>query len=132
MALAALLVALIGFAPSYYLRSFSTAEPLTTLVHLHGGLATAWLLLFVAQTSLVSVGRTDLHRRVGPAGAALAVLFVIVGYATSITAARKGVTPPGGHRRSRFSPFPLSPCSALRCSRPSASSGGASGTPTGA
>ena len=63
MGLVALLVALIGFAPSYYLRSFSAAEPLTTLVHLHGGLATAWLLLFIAQTSLVSAGRTDLHRR---------------------------------------------------------------------
>jgi uncharacterized membrane protein YozB (DUF420 family) len=107
MALAALLVALIGVAPSYYLRSFSTAEPLTTLVHLHGGLATAWLLLFLAQTSLVSVGRTDLHRRVGPAGAALAVLFVIVGYATSITAARKGVTPPGGPPPLAFLAVPL-------------------------
>jgi uncharacterized membrane protein YozB (DUF420 family) len=107
MALAALLVALVGFAPSYYLRSFSTAEPLTTLVHLHGGLATAWLLLFVAQTSLVSIGRTDLHRRVGPAGAALGVLFVVVGYATAITAARKGVTPPGGPPPLAFLAVPL-------------------------
>jgi uncharacterized membrane protein YozB (DUF420 family) len=107
MALAALLVALVGFAPSYYLRSFSTAEPLTTLVHLHGGLATAWLLLFVAQTSLVSIGRTDLHRRVGPLGAGLAVLFVVVGYATSITAARKGVTPPGGPPPLAFLAVPL-------------------------
>jgi uncharacterized membrane protein YozB (DUF420 family) len=107
MALAALLVALIGFAPSYYLRSFSEAEPLTTLVHLHGGLATAWLLLFVTQTSLVSVGRTDLHRRVGPAGAVLAVLFVVVSYATAITAARKGVTPPGGPPPLAFLAVPI-------------------------
>jgi len=107
MALAALLVALIGFGPSYYFRSFSGAEPLTTLVHLHGGLATAWLLLFVAQTSLVSAGRTDLHRRVGPAGAVLAVLFVIVGYLTAITAARKGVTPPGGPPPLAFLAAPL-------------------------
>jgi hypothetical protein len=107
MALAALAVALIGFAPSYYLRSFSTAEPLTTLVHLHGGLATAWLLLFVGQTSLVAAGRTDVHRRVGPAGAALAVLFVIVGYFTAITAARKGVTPPGGPPPLAFLAVPL-------------------------
>ena len=107
MALIALLVALIGFAPSYYLRSFSTPEPLTTLVHLHGGLATAWLLLFLAQTSLVSVGRTDLHRRVGPAGAVLGALFVVVGYVTSITAARKGVTPPGGPPPLAFLAVPL-------------------------
>jgi uncharacterized membrane protein YozB (DUF420 family) len=107
MAFAALLVALVGFGPSYYLRSFSTAEPLTTLVHFHGGLATAWLLLFVAQTSLVSVGRTDLHRRVGPAGAVLALLFVVVGYATAITAARKGVTPPGGPPPLAFLAVPI-------------------------
>jgi uncharacterized membrane protein YozB (DUF420 family) len=107
MALAALLVALIGFAPSYYLRGFSDATPLTTLVHLHGGLATAWLLLFVAQTSLVSAGRTDLHRRVGPAGAVLALLFVTVGYLTAIAAARKGVTPPGGPPPLAFLAVPL-------------------------
>jgi uncharacterized membrane protein YozB (DUF420 family) len=93
MALVALLVALVGFAPSYYLRSFSTAPPLTLLVHLHGAIATTWLLLFVAQTSLVSAGRTDLHRRLGAAGAVVAVLFVLVGYPTAITAARHGVTP---------------------------------------
>jgi uncharacterized membrane protein YozB (DUF420 family) len=107
MALAALLVTVIGFGPSYYFRSFSTAEPLTTLVHVHGGLATAWLLLFVAQTSLVSIGRTDLHRRVGPTGAVLAVLFVVVGYVTAITAARKGVTPPGGPPPLAFLAVPL-------------------------
>lgn len=107
MALAALLVAVVGFAPSYYFRSFSDAGPLTTLVHLHGGLATAWLLLFLSQASLVSVGRTDLHRRVGPAGAVLAVLFVIVGYLTAITAARKGVTPPGGPPPLAFLAVPL-------------------------
>jgi uncharacterized membrane protein YozB (DUF420 family) len=107
MALAALLVALIGFAPSYYLRSFTDAEPLTTLVHLHGGLATAWLLLFVAQTSLVSASRTDLHRRVGPAGAVLAAIFVVVSYATAIAAARKGVTPPGGPPPLAFLAIPL-------------------------
>jgi uncharacterized membrane protein YozB (DUF420 family) len=107
MALAALLVTVIGFGPSYYFRSFSTAEPLTTLVHFHGGLATAWLLLFVAQTSLVSAGRSDLHRRVGPAGAVLAVLFVVVGYVTAITAARNGVTPPGGPPPLAFLAVPL-------------------------
>jgi uncharacterized membrane protein YozB (DUF420 family) len=107
MALAALLVAVVGFAPTYYFRSFSDAEPLSTLVHLHGGLATAWLLLFLCQASLVSVGRTDLHRRVGPAGAVLAVLFVIVGYLTAITAARNGVAPPGGPPQPAFLAVPM-------------------------
>jgi uncharacterized membrane protein YozB (DUF420 family) len=106
-ALAAALIAFVGFAPSYYLRSFSPAPPLTTLVHLHGMAATAWMLLFVAQTSLVSAGRTDLHRRLGVAGAALAALFVVVGYLTAITAARLGVTPPGGPPPLAFLAVPL-------------------------
>src|SRR5512134_3548234 len=57
MALAAALTAFVGFAPSYYLRGFSGAQPLTTLVHIHGALATAWMLLFLTQTALVSSGR---------------------------------------------------------------------------
>lgn len=107
MAVAALLIALVGFAPSYYLRSFSAAPPLTTLVHLHGALATGWLLLFLTQTSLVAVGRTDLHRRLGPAAAVVGVVFLMVGYATAVTAARKGVVPPGGLTPAQFLAIPI-------------------------
>jgi uncharacterized membrane protein YozB (DUF420 family) len=107
MGLLAVLIAFVGFAPSYYLRSFSGREPLTTLVHLHGIVATAWLLLFVAQTSLVAAHRTDLHRRLGPAGAVLGLLFLVVGYVTAVEAARKGVTPPGGPPPLAFLAIPL-------------------------
>lgn len=107
MALAAALTAFVGFAPSYYLRGFSGAEPLTTLVHVHGALATAWMLLFLTQTALVSSGRTDLHRRLGVAGALLAPLFVVVGYVTAVEAARRGVTPPGGPPPLAFLAVPL-------------------------
>lgn len=107
MAVVAALVAFIGFAPSYYLRAFSTAPPLTALVHLHGVAATAWMLLFVAQTSLVAAGRTALHRRLGIAGVVVAVLVVVVGYLTATTAARLGVTPPGGPPPLAFLAIPL-------------------------
>ena len=107
MALAAALIAFVGFAPSYYFRAFSDAPPLRGLVHLHGMVATSWLLLFLAQTSLVSAGRTDLHRRLGVAGVVIAILFVVVGYATAITAARLGVTPPGGPPPLAFLAVPI-------------------------
>lgn len=107
MAIAAALVAFVGFAPSYYLRALSTAPPLATLVHLHGIAATTWMLLFVAQTSLVSAGRTDLHRRLGIAGAAAAALFIVVGYLTAVAAARHGVTPPGGPAPLAFLAIPI-------------------------
>ena len=107
MALVIALTAFIGFAPSYYLRGFSSAPPLTTLVHLHGALATTWILLFLAQASLVFAGRTDLHRRMGVAGGVIATLFVLTGYVTAITAARHGVTPPGGPPPLGFLAVPL-------------------------
>lgn len=107
MAVAAAVIAFIGFAPSYYLRTFTGEAPLRTLVHLHGMAATGWMLLFVAQTSLVSAGRTDLHRRLGPAGVLAATLFVLLGYVTAVTAARLGVTPPGGPPPLAFLAVPL-------------------------
>ena len=96
MALAAAVTVFVGFAPTYYLRSFSAAPPLSPLVHLHGLLSTGWMLLFFTQTALVSARRVDLHRRLGAAGALLAPILVVVGFLTAVAAARLGVTPPGG------------------------------------
>jgi hypothetical protein len=107
MAVAALLVVVVGFAPSYYFRAFSDAPPLRGMVHVHGLVATSWMLLFLAQTSLVSTGRTDLHRRLGTAGPLIAGLFIGVSYATAISAARLGVTPPGGPPALAFLAVPI-------------------------
>jgi uncharacterized membrane protein YozB (DUF420 family) len=107
MALAAALTVLIGFAPSYYLSGAFGGRPLTTLVHVHGAIATAWILLFLTQTSLIAAKRTDLHRRLGVAGALLAVLLLVVGYLTAVEAARRGVTPPGGPPPMAFLAVPI-------------------------
>lgn len=107
MAAATLLIALIGFGPTYYFRGFTDAQPLPTLVHLHGAAATSWLLLFLAQTSLVAAGRTDIHRRLGAAGGAVAVLFVAIGYITAVEGARRGVTPNADLTPLQFLAVPL-------------------------
>jgi hypothetical protein len=107
MAAAAALTVFIGFAPTYYLRSAFGGRPLSGLVHLHGFLSTSWMLLFLVQTSLVASRRTDIHRRLGVAGAVLAVLLVLVGYFTAVEAARHGVTPPGGPPPLAFLAVPL-------------------------
>lgn len=107
MAAAAALTVFIGFAPTYYLRGTFGAPPVSRLVHLHAMLSTSWMLLFLVQTSLVAVRRTDLHRRLGVAGGVLAVLLLLVGYATAIEAARHGVTPPGGPPALAFLAVPL-------------------------
>jgi hypothetical protein len=70
-----LLIVLVGFAPTFYLRSyFPTARPpAPSYVYWHGAVMTAWYLLLVAQTALVSARRSDLHRRLGLAGIVLAL-----------------------------------------------------------
>jgi len=62
MAIAMLLTVFVGFAPTYYLGAAFGAGQLPTLLHVHGAVATAWMLLFLTQATLVSAGRTDLHR----------------------------------------------------------------------
>src|SRR5271167_4175154 len=68
MALASALTLFLGFLPSYFHRS-AELPALTPLYQLHGALLTAWISLLVAQTALVAGGRTDIHRKVGVAGA---------------------------------------------------------------
>jgi hypothetical protein len=63
--------------------------PLTPLVHLHGLVFTGWIVLYFAQTVLIARHRTALHRRLGVAGAGLAVLLVLVGVTTTVQAIRR-------------------------------------------
>ena len=84
-----------GFAPTFYLRGFYQPEPLQSVFHIHGLVFTVWVVLFVVQTALVSARRTDLHRRLGVLGGALALLMLVVGYQAAIAAARRGFSTPG-------------------------------------
>ena len=96
----------VGFARTYYLRRYYHAEALPLLVHLHGAVFTAWILLFATQTALVAGRRIDLHRRLGVAGAALAGLLVVLGLTTAIVSARRNVA--AGHEEAlTFLAIPL-------------------------
>lgn len=102
VAIAAAATVLVGFAPTYFLRLFDggpkatiSGGPFTTLVHLHGALFTAWVLLFVVQTSLVSTRRVAVHRKLGVLGAVLAGAMIVVGPIVGIAMARRGGAPPG-------------------------------------
>jgi hypothetical protein len=59
----------------------------------HGIVMTAWFALFLIQVRLVATGNIRLHRKVGTAGIALALLVLAVGLQTGIASARAGVTP---------------------------------------
>lgn len=81
MAVMMTLVCIAGFAPSYYLKAYFRPAPLSVLVHVHGAAFTLWMLLLVAQTSLIASGRAHLHRRMGVAGGILAIFMVATGAA---------------------------------------------------
>ena len=81
----------LGFSQSYYLqgvlklpewKAFAT-PPHPLLVHIHAAVFSSWILLLLAQTSLVAADRVDLHRRLGVAGFGLACLLVLVGLAVT-------------------------------------------------
>ncbi len=79
MALLMLATVFVGFARTYYLAGVFNAPLPSRIIHLHGAAFSCWILLLVTQTSLVSAGRVDIHRRLGIAGVMLACLMVIVG-----------------------------------------------------
>lgn len=107
MAGAVLLTVFAGFARTYFLRPYFEPRPLLPLLHLHGFVFTAWVALFLTQTVLVATKRTDIHRRLGLAGAVLAVLMVIVGTTTAIIRSKAGAAPPGAPPPLIFLTIPL-------------------------
>jgi hypothetical protein len=80
-----------GFARTYFLRSYFQSQPLTLLLQVHGFLFTAWIALFSVQTALVAARRTDVHRRLGWVGAALAVLMVAAASTAAIASVRQRI-----------------------------------------
>ena len=106
MAAALAAVTFIGFARTYYLGSFMGAPALAPLVHAHGAVFTAWMLLFLAQAVLIAAKRPGLHRRMGYAAAGLAVAVFVLGVAVAIQGGRIGAGPPGRNQEV-FLIFPL-------------------------
>jgi hypothetical protein len=102
MAVGLALTAFGGFSQTYYLRFLDegpratiSGGPFTGLVHLHGALFTAWVLLFLVQTTLIAGRRVAVHRRIGIGGGVLAAAMVVVGTLTSLATARRGAAPVG-------------------------------------
>lgn len=114
IAIALALTVFAGFGPTYYFpiltrsrQSTLTGGPVTLLVHLHATLFSTWVLLFVAQTTLVAQHRLAVHRRLGIAGGVLATLMVVVGTLTALKKAARGEAP-GGVDPVQFLMIPLS------------------------
>ena len=94
MGAAVALVVFAGFSRTYYLSRWlnppERAPEMTTLLHLHAAVFTLWILLGAVQPALVAGGRIALHRSLGIAGAALALLVWSLGNVVSIAAMNVG------------------------------------------
>lgn len=90
LAVTCLAIALIGFAPTYWhglaTGTFRGGPP----VHLHALIFYGWLILLIVQAALAAQGRINIHRMLGRAGVALAVMLVISGMTVSIAGGIRG------------------------------------------
>ena len=89
-----LVIVVTGFAPSYFLRGAVFAPLPSVLVHLHGAVFSAWIILLPIQSILVAAGNVRLHRRLGVLGAIIAGLMVILGVLAPFGTLRRGAELP--------------------------------------
>ena len=99
MAIFLVVIVLLGFGPSFYLRGMVPEYPrpnptLPPGVIAHGLFFTLWMAAFVAQTQLVSADRRDVHMKLGAATIGLAVLLVPVMYLTAVWGVTRQSHPP--------------------------------------
>jgi len=95
MAVLILFAVVLGFGRTYYFAGVFRAPLPSWVIHVHGAVFSAWILLFIMQTAFVSVGRVDIHRRLGVFGFVLACLMLILGTCAATDALRREVTDVG-------------------------------------
>jgi hypothetical protein len=74
-----LLLFFAGFARSYYLRVWISTRVLAPILHVHGLIMSAWIVLFIVQIAFVAKHRIQVHRKLGVLGASLALVILGLG-----------------------------------------------------
>src|SRR5438067_3604561 len=99
MALFLVLLVLLGFGPSFYLRGIVPSYPrpnptLPPAVILHGTVFTIWMAMIIAQTQLIAARKHQVHMRLGIAGMLLAILMIPVMYLAAVWQVARVNQPP--------------------------------------
>src|SRR5437868_11652530 len=99
MALFLVLLVLLGFSPSFYLRGIVPSYPrpnptLPPAVLLHGSVFTLWMVAIVTQTQLIAARKHEIHMRLGKLTVLLAILMVPVMYLTAVWQVARANQPP--------------------------------------
>jgi hypothetical protein len=75
-----------GFWPSYFGPLLKGGVNRHWIIHVHASVFLGWVILLIAQASLVVAGRQDLHRRLGTFGIAYGVAVLVMGTIVSFAA----------------------------------------------
>lgn len=99
MALFLVVVVLLGFSPSFYLRGIVPSYPrpnptLSPWVIFHGLVFTTWMALIVAQTQLIAGRKHAIHMQLGKLGMLFAILMIPVMYLTAVWQVARANQPP--------------------------------------
>jgi hypothetical protein len=85
----------LGFARTYYLAPLYHNRVRSLLVHIHGAVFSAWILLLNAQIWLIARKRIAWHKRLGVIGAGLVVIMIVLGVLVATDSLSRGFRPPG-------------------------------------
>jgi len=99
MALFLVLLVLLGFGPSFYLRGVVPSYPrpnptLPPAVLLHAAVFTLWMAAVVAQTQLIAARKHAVHMKLGMLTVLLALLMIPVMYLTAAWQVARANQPP--------------------------------------
>jgi hypothetical protein len=89
MAAVCIVVAVIGFAPTYWVPMLRGTLDVPPFAHVHAVVFYGWTLLFLKQTLLAASGRVARHRELGVAGVALATAMLLVGLGLTVNSLRR-------------------------------------------
>jgi hypothetical protein len=108
LALLCAAIAIGGFAPTYWLQLPAGTFRGAPLLHIHGVLATAWVLFLISQSTLVMRGAVARHRDWGMFGIALASTLTVVAVTVAVSAMVERVAQGQGDAARSFLIVPLS------------------------
>ncbi len=101
------IIVIVGFWPSYFGLIMAGTLDVAPIVHLHTFIFLGWVTLLIIQTSLVAIGRTDLHRKLGAFGIVLGIALIVMGIVVTLNRVAIGIE--AGHvlKAQQFMLIPL-------------------------
>jgi hypothetical protein len=95
MAIVILGIVMLGFARTYYLAGTIHAPLPSATIHIHAVVFSSWILLLLAQTSLVTSGQVGWHRQLGVLGAVIVFMMIVLGVAAALDTQKRHTSIPG-------------------------------------